>query len=279
MDYKIIYDEKLPLKGIIQIIHGMSEYSMRYLDFSEYLNSKGYGVVLSDHLNHGENAYKNNTLGYFEDSFEVLVKNQMEITEDLREKYPNIPLYILGHSMGSFIGQEHMKHMSYIVDKYIFMGSCGERKLIVILGKYLFKLVSIFIKKPKLIFNKILFGKFKEDYSWLMTDKIALKEYLDNPLCGFPYVPTFYYNFLDFLSNLYKKESFSQVRKNIPLLIISGEKDPIGLYGKGVKNLCNFYENLNFTRVVLKLYSDEGHEILNGLKKKEVYDKICNFLG
>lgn len=284
---KIIYDNENPPIGVVQIIHGMSEYSNRYQEFTTFLNKNRYVAVLSDHRGHGEAALTNNTLGMFSDSFDILVFDQVNISKIIKEKFPELPIFILGHSMGSFIAQKHMKVYSKEKFSYIFMGSCYERKFMTFIGKALFKSISFLTSNPKKIFNKIIFlganskinDKNKNSSSWLSRDPKVVDEFLKDPHCGFNYTPKFYYNFLDFLSKLYETNSFNFVNKNTPILIISGEDDPIGLYGVGVKALYNFYHNLNFTNLSLKLYKNSRHEILNELNKKNVYEDILFWLN
>lgn len=260
----------------------MSEYSKRYMDFADFLNRNRYIVVLSDHRGHGEDALKNGTLGAFSGSFDILVFDQVNISKKLKEQFPNLPIYILGHSMGSFIAQKHMKVYSKEKFSYIFMGSCYERKFMTFIGKILFKSISFFTNNPKKIFNNIIFlgtnsrvkEKGKNSSSWLSRNPEVVKEFLNNPHCGFSYTSKFYYNFLDFLSKLYNKPSFNFIDRETPILIISGEDDPIGLYGIGVKSLYNFYLNLGFKLLSLKLYKNCRHEILNELNKSQVYEDI-----
>ncbi|WP_432205198.1 alpha/beta fold hydrolase (plasmid) [Cetobacterium somerae] len=265
----------------------MSEYSNRYLEFTNFLNKNRYVVVLSDHRGHGEKALLNGTLGNFTGSFDTLVFDQVNISKEIKELFPNLPIFILGHSMGSFIAQKHMKVYSKEKFSYIFMGSCYERKLMTLIGKVLFKSISLLTSNPKKIFNDILFlgtnSRIKEEgknsSSWLSRDPEVVKDFLQDPHCGFSYTPKFYYNFLDFLSKLYKKDSFNFVNKKTPILIISGEEDPIGLYGIGVKSLYNFYKTLEFKNISIILYKDCRHEILNELNKKNVYKDILKWLN
>lgn len=260
----------------------MSEHSERYINFANFLNENRYIVVLSDHRGHGEEAFKNGTLGIFSSSFDILVFDQVNISKNIKEQFPDLPFYILGHSMGSFIAQKHMKVYSKEKFNYIFMGSCYERKFMTFIGKALFKSISFLTNNPKKIFNDIIFlgtnskinDKNKNSSSWLSRDSKVVKKFLDDPLCGFSYTPKFYYNFLDFLSKLYNKSSFNFVNRDTPILIISGADDPIGLYGLGVKSLYDFYLNLGFKKMSFKLYKDCRHEILNEINKQQVYEDI-----
>ncbi|MGL6154416.1 serine aminopeptidase domain-containing protein [Cetobacterium sp.] len=283
---EIIYPKGETPLAIVQIIHGMGEHSKRYLDFVKFLNKNKIAVALSNHRAHGLHAYENNKLGKFSKSFKVLVFDQIEISKQIKKFYPKIPLFILGHSMGSFIAQGHMKISSKIIEGYIFMGSCYQDRFLVKSGKVLFKTISLFSKNPRKIFNNIFFlganSKIKDtnknNFSWLSTDSKVVQNFIEDPLCGFPYTPIFYYNFLDFLSNLHRKNNFDFVKKNIPIFLISGLEDPIGLYGKGVKELYNFYRNLGFTKLSLKLYKNFRHEILNEINKEKVYEDILQWI-
>jgi len=283
---QIIYKNEAYAVGVVQIIHGMSEHSGRYLDFAEFLNKNRYIVILSDHRGHGIKASNANALGSFTGSFETLVFDQVNISQEIKKLYPDLPVFILGHSMGSFIAQKHMKVYSEENFSYIFMGSCFERKAITLLGKIIFKFISLLTKNPKKIFNNLIFlgvnskisDSNKNSSSWLSRDKKEVQKFLNDPYCGFSYAPKFYYNFLDFLSNLYDKDSFGFVNKNTPIFIVSGERDPIGLYGKGVKALFNFYISLGFKKVSFKLYSECRHELLNELNKGEVYQDILKWI-
>lgn len=283
----ILYDDIISPKGIVQIIHGMSEHSGRYLEFCKFLNKNKYIVVLIDHRSHGKIAYENKKLGLFYDSFQTLIEDQIIISKNIKKLYPKLPLFVLGHSMGSFIAQEHMKIFSHYIEGYIVMGSCGNNKIITKLGKRLFRIISKFSDKPREIFNDIFFigcnSKVKEEdknkFSWLSRDKTSVDKYIKDPLSGFSYNPNFYYEFLLFLSNLYLKNSFTFLDKTKPILIISGEKDPIGLYGKGVKKIYSFYNNLGCVNLKLILYKESRHEILNEINKNEVYLDILQWVN
>lgn len=274
------------IKGIVQIIHGMAEYSERYIEFADFLKSKGYIVVLSDHYAHGKKAYNENKLGVFEKSFDTLIVDQLEISKNMRKLYPKINITILGHSMGSFIAQEHMRRFKDENTSYIFMGSCYQRRAITWLGKILFKIFLRVGNIPKSFYNLILFlgvnsrikDRNKSKFSWLSRDEEVVKKFQEDRYCGFIYSTNFYSMFLDFIFSLNKQGNFVGVDKRKEILIISGDSDPIGNYGLGVKKLYNYFLNEGFKDIELKLYRGARHEILNELNKKEVYQDILKWL-
>lgn len=280
-----ILENKNP-RGVIQIIHGMGEHLERYYDFSKYLNENGYIVILSNHIGHGKEALKEKKLGIIEGEFGELVKNQMELTRYFEKKFPTLPFYILGHSMGSFIAQGHLKNCGEKSYNYIFMGSCYEKRFLTILGKQIFQLISWFGNKPRKFFNKIIFlganlkikDKDKNNFSWLTRDKNEIEKFIKDSACGFTYPPNFYKSFLDYIYKLHKKGNFEKVDKDKNILIISGEDDPIGLYGKGVKNLYSYFKGEGFEKIEMKLYSGGRHEILNEMNRDEVYQFLLDWI-
>lgn len=269
--YNIIGDSNHP-RAIIQIIHGMHEYSARYKNFAEFLASKDFLVILSDHKGHGKKALENGTLGKLDEDFSCLVEKQIKITKEFKEKFPNIPLFVLGHSLGSFVAQEHMKTTSSLVEGYLLLGSRGKRKLETFVGKHVMKGVTKIFNNPCNFCNFLLFKQM--NYSWLTKDKKAIENYINDPLCNFSYTPKFYFHLLDFIDNLYNKKDFENVNRNLPLFIISGEKDIIGVCGRSVKKLFKFYKNLGFSDIYFKLYKNDRHELLHEADKFKIYEDI-----
>ena len=228
------------IKGIIQIIHGMSEYKGRYADFINFFKKNGYLVFIQEHKYHGESFFNN--LGLFQDDFKILIEDQITFSKNLRKKYPDIPIYIFAHSMGSFIAQEHMKSCSSIIDGYILAGSSYKPFFLWKFARYFSVIFNkIYKNKRADLIQKIMFlgydSKFKKDNiknSWLTRNISSVKEYNDNPLTGFSYSSSFYKDFFHFLDTLYQKNSFNDIKRNEPILIISGSFDPVGNFETNV---------------------------------------------
>lgn len=272
------------IKGIIQIIHGMCEYKKRYIHFIEYFEKAGWKIEMIDHIHHGENVENKEEIGIFKNDFNNMIENQINFTKELKKKYKNIPIIIFGHSMGSFIAQEHMKRCEDIVEGYIICGSCYRQKFLWYLGEKLsYLLDKIYKNKRATIIRKMIFlnsnGKIKKEYyynenSWLSRDIEEVKKYSKDENCGFTYSSSFYKEFFIFLNKLYSEDEFKKVTKTKPIFIISGSMDPVGLYGKGVRDLKKFYEKLKFENVDFKLYKDARHELHNEINRDEVFNDI-----
>ncbi len=277
------------IKGIIQIIHGMSEHKDRYKHLFKYFSERGYLVVLKEHLHHGHNNIDQKKIGIFENDFNQLIIDQVNYTKELKKLYLETPIYILGHSMGSFIAQEHLKLCYNIVDGYIICGSCYKTPFLWKLAEYLsFFMNKIYKNKRAYFIKKLVFlnsnSKVKSEYfynenSWLSRDIEEVKTYCNDDLCDFTYSGSFYSDFFYFLNRLYLPTSFEKINRDLPIYIISGDMDPVGRYGKGVIQLNNFYKKLNFTNVQYKLYPNARHELHNEINRDEVFFNIEKWLN
>lgn len=270
--------------GIIQIIHGMSESKERYQDFINFFEKNNYLVFIKEHKYHGKKFINN--LGIFQNNFNDLINDQILFSQQLRKKYPNIPIYIFAHSMGSFIGEEHMKTSSNIINGYIFAGSSYKPFFLWKFARYFsFLLDKIYKNKKAPLIHKIMFlgynHKFKKDNlknSWLTRNLNSIRNYNNNPLTGFVYSSNFYKDFFYFLDNLYEINSFKNISKNIPILFISGAYDPVGNFKKNVILLKNFYLNLNFSNLKLKFFENCRHELHNETNNIEIFNFILNWI-
>lgn len=278
-----VWDNVKKPKAVVKIAHGMAEHSARYADFAEFLNSRGYIVVMNDHRGHGLTAAKD-SLGYEQgDMWTNNVKDQLAILDYCRDKW-GLPLFMMGHSYGSFVTQavieEHpdvngfvlcgsnfMKGASFSLCRLIAKGMCKHKG-----GRHPAELIV------KLSF-KMYEKKFPGENAWLNRDEAEVKKYNDDPMNGFTCSANFYRSFMNGIRNLYKNEFYSQIDKDKPLLIIAGGDDPVGNYGKGVKKLDKFYRSkVGATDVTLHLYDGARHEILNEQCKDQVYADVAEWL-
>lgn len=273
------------MKGIVLIVHGMCEHSLRYEDFSKFLNENGYSVYAYDHRGHGDSILENETKGYLgQDGFNKMVLDLDTVVSSIKEKHPETKLYLLGHSMGSFVTQRYIQLYDK-ADAVILSGSNYSTKQLGF-GKFISKLACIFKgeRKDGKFLEKLSFGAFNKPFTpnrtpfdWLSRDEKEVDKYIEDDNCGFICSNRFYYDFFSGLLTTSKKENMAKINMNTPILIMSGEKDPVGGFGEGVRALYNVLSNIAFN-VQLKLYPEARHEILNELNKDEVYHDILNWL-
>lgn len=280
-------DVKNP-KGIVQIFHGMAEHSTRYDHFARFLNQNGYVVVADDHRGHGKTGEKK-TLGYLhEDGFNNIVLDEKYISDFIKKEYKYLPLIILGHSFGSFIAQEYLIRYSREIDGIIFSGSAKNDGLDIKAG-YLVATMQKQLcddRKQAKFIDKLAFGGFnnsvknpKTKFDWLSRDGEQVQKYIDDKYCAFVPSINFYYHLFGGLLKLYKEDRIKEIRKNIDILVTSGDRDPVGKHGRSVKRLYMQYESLGIEKTKLKLYEEGRHEMLNEINKEEVYKDILEFIN
>ncbi len=280
--------EKAPV-AIIQIAHGMAEHGERYADFAEYLCSKGFAVIADDHIGHGKSVKDNSDLGYFgeEGGWDAFVEDEKAITDMITAQYPDLPVIFFGHSMGSFIAREYLRR--YGDDKRIaggiICGTSGKNPASAIAINLAGIIASIKGSHHKSEFiNKMAFGPYNKKcegetaFDWLTTDKEQVRKYIDDEFCGYLFTAAGYKDLFTILTVVSGKSWYEKMPKNLPLLIISGEDDPVGNYGKGIKQVYNDLMAAGAKDVTLKLYAGMRHEILNEIKKDIVYEDISSWM-
>lgn len=281
--YINIWDTVINPKGIIQIIHGMSEYGARYEQFAHYLNLKGYIVVANDHYGHGKSV--ENFYGELSSKgFYTLIEDEVFISNFLHEQY-NLPVHIMGHSMGSFISQFLMlKDLDY-VNSFTLLGSNYTRNFKTYFGIKIVNFVSCFRnKKEDYFIDKLMFGSFNKrferrtKFDWLSKNRRNVDAYIKDSHCGQVYPTLFYKSFLKAIYDLNISSRFNKISNKRSLLILSGASDPVGQYSKGVMRLNDFFERNNF-KVQFKLYDSLRHELLNENEKVIIYEEILNFIN
>ncbi len=268
--------------GVVQIFHGMAEHCGRYDAFAKYLNSLGFMVVADDHRAHGRTDEE--TLGYCDgDIWEDTLKDLLLINKTYRGRYQDKKYVIFAHSYGSFLAQRYVQ-LNDGLNQRLFDGVilCGSSKmdgLPVMAG-------HIFAKngkpdKPAEFIKKMSFDAYNKkckEGTFVSSIVAECERYSADKYCDFVCSNNFYKGFFNGLKQLYKKENLSKVNADLPLLIISGDKDPVGDYGRGVKRLCKMYEQLGLKKVKMHLLPDNRHEILNDTGKEEALKIIADFI-
>ncbi|WP_025728727.1 alpha/beta hydrolase [Atopobacter phocae] len=280
-----------PAKGVVQIAHGMAETASRYEHFAKALNENGWIVYANDHRGHGESADSKEQLGYLGETkgFERLVSDMDMLTTIIRNENPTLPIYLFGHSMGSFASQRYLMDYHNRIDGVILSGSNGEQGLLTLnAGQLLAQLeMSIRGKKAKSrLMNQLIFGRYnrlfkpkRTGFKWLSRDKHEVDKYVQNPYAGGIFPTSFYVYLINNLKYIENQKNFYKIPKNIPIFIISGSDDPVGDYGKGVKKLYQRYKQLLVKSVEMKIYHQARHELLNETNKDEVIVDIINWLN
>ena len=276
------------IEGIVQILHGMVEYIDRYDDFARYLCNLGFAVAGDDHRGHGFTAGEEN-LGKVPDGHTYFdtVDDAIILTDYLQSKYPDVPTIVFGHSYGSFLAQGYIQQNSDKINGCVLCGSARMDNSDVKMGR---KVANMQFKlygkdKPANLIRKLSFGGYDKPFkhekrknAWLNRDVDACEKYNNDKFCNYTMSIGFYKYFFDGLIKIYEQERLDKINKDLPLFIISGDKDPVGNMGKLVRELYDLYVDNGIKNVKIKLYNNARHEILNELNKAEVYQDVSDWI-
>ncbi|WP_290773857.1 alpha/beta hydrolase [Anaerofustis sp.] len=277
-------DDKV--KGVVQISHGMAEHKERYFDFMNYLVQKGYLCVIHDHRGHGESIDKKDNLGYFyDDSGEMIVKDLYIILKKIKKEYENVPYFIFAHSMGTLVARNFLKEFDHEIDGLILSGPPYENKMANLGIKITEKIEKFKGEHYRSTFiNTLAFGSFDDKFEekiknkWLNSDINEVKKYNDNPLCGYIFTLNGFKNLFKMVNKAFKKEEYKVRNKNLPILFLAGEDDPVIGGEKRFLESINFLKNIGYKNTKHILYYGLRHEILNEVNKCEVYKDILKFI-
>ena len=269
----------------VVLVTGMAEASYRYDEFAHFLNEHGYGVYCIDHYGQGMNTEKPEDMGVwpkggFRKAVQMVYANAMEVVKLGK------PVYVFAHSMGSFVTQEFIQVYGNMIDKVVLCGSCGKQ-VAAKMGAFISNITCLFHDRDTYqakAMHKLTFGAYnkkvpdaKTSCDWLSHNEESIQEYLNDFRCN--YIPTagFYKEFMAGLNRIHRKKNVAKVPYDLPILLIAGEEDPVGHYGKGVESLYKMYRNAGIQDVTMHLYPHFRHEILNELNNEKVLEDILYF--
>lgn len=272
-------------KATLQIVHGMTEHILRYSDLASYLNSRGIAVVGHDHLGHGGTSEEKGFIAE-EDGDQHLVDDTALVAGMVREDFPGIPHIIMGHSMGSFVTRLYLAQHGGDVDGAIIMGTGNQPGYQVTLALSIARMLCRVKGKHhrSQFLNNLVFGNYSKKFDspdlpnrWLCSDPDVLKAYDEDPNCGFLFTDSAYRDLFTLIRRVEREEGFGSLPRNLPVFFMSGEEDPVGDFGKGVREAEHVLEKYGI-RPDLKLYPGMRHEILNEKGHEEVYKDIGNWV-
>ena len=274
-------------KGIFIISHGMAEHMGRYKWLISKLNNDGYHVISRDHKGHGINIINGGTPGLFSDN-----NGWLKVRDDLKEtinyaerKFPNLPCFLLGHSMGSWIALATLNNKSSL-KAIILTGSSKLPKLAIILNLIIIK-VDIFINgkfNKSTIMDRLTMRRFNAQFKpnrtlndWISSDEDSVNDYTNDPHCGFIVTSSLWLDLCNGLMMIFNKRYYSELNKDIPILIMSGKNDAASANSKLSIKLYKFLNKI-FSNVK-HMIIDSRHEIFTDLNKHRAYNYLLEFIN
>ncbi len=277
-------------RAIVQLAHGVADHISRYDDFAAYLADNGFIVVGNDHLGHGESINDESELGFFGENsgWELAVGDMRRLYEMTSQEYPKLPYFMFGHSMGSFLVRTYIIRYRAGLSGAVICGTGQQPAPLVeagiLMGKAEIKKNGAMYKSEKL--NTMAFGQYNAAFApsrtlsdWVSRDEAMVDKYVEDPLCG--YIPSagLFVDMLTGIKYISKARNLERMKDDLPVLFISGDKDPVGENGKGVIRAYESFLEANMSDVTLKLYHNCRHELLNELNRKDIYRDVLQWLN
>ncbi len=270
-------------RAVVQIAHGLAEHSARYARLAEALNAAGYAVYANDHRGHGPKAAAAD-LGHFADEkgWDKVVGDLWTMNLLIAGEQPGVPIVFLGHSLGSFLGQDFVARHSDALAGAVFSGSSGKPPAIATVGGIVARAERLRLGKrgKSPLIDSMWFGAYNKPFSrtafdWLSRDEKEVDAYVADPYCGFPFTTQLAIDVLDALPGLLSPTRLARIRKNLPIYIFSGERDPVGA---NIQGLIGALKDAGFTRLTTRIYPGARHETLNETNREEVTRDLVQWL-
>lgn len=277
-------------RAVLQIAHGIAEHIDRYDDFAAFLAQNGILVVGNDHLGHGKSISTPEDLGFFaeENGWDYVVQDMDKLHDLMKADYPNLPYIFFGHSMGSFLTRTYIIKHPEKPDLVILSGTGHQSRALVYSG-YAMAEAIVRAKGPRAdgrLLNDLAFGSYNSkvrfpmtDFDWLSQDFEMVRKYINDPLCGFVAKASLYRDMMGGIKFVTDQKNIDAMNKDTPVYFMSGDKDPVGDYGKGVERAYKAFCKAGLRDVFMRQYPDGRHEMLNELNRQQVCQDVLDWIN
>lgn len=277
-------------RAVVQITHGMIEYRERYQEVAMTLADQGFAVAVCDQLGHGDSVISEDMRGYFSDKpgCICLIRDMHQVRRQMEARYPGLPFFMLGHSMGSFLTRCYMIKYGRELSGVILAGTGRIPTWIAGAGLILLRLMAAgagwHTYSPlaeKTVFSGKygrfdLSGKYPEN-SWLTRDTELARNYYSDSRSQFGFSLNGFYGLADAVYYANDRRMMKQIPENLPILLLSGGEDPLGDFGRGTEKVARLYRKAGVKNTVCRIYPGARHEVLNEINRREVYEDILEW--
>ena len=268
-------------RAVVQIVHGVAEYAGRYDHFARYLAEHGFVVCGEDHLGHGKTV-DDGKYGYFgkKDGWTLVTADVRQLRTLMGERFPGLPYFLLGHSMGSFLARTYLCAYPGTVDGCILSGTGQEKPALVAAGRAVASAVCA-LRGPEAVsalVDKLSLGAYNRSFrpnrtgaDWICRDPAVVDAYTADPFCQFLPSVSMYHDMMTGLQMLVRPENLKRLDPDTPVYLFAGDRDPVGANGAGVQKVAGLFRQYGVKDVTVKLYPGGRHEMLNETNKEQVY--------
>ncbi|MEG1682868.1 MAG: alpha/beta hydrolase, partial [Oscillospiraceae bacterium] len=261
-------------RAILQISHGVSEYIGRYERLAQVLTAQGFLVAGHDHLGHGLSVADGGARLYFGEagSWDTVTDDLYRLHNLLRRDNPGIPFFLLGHSMGSFLARTYLIRYPGTVDAAVLMGTGQMPAPLVTAGLAVARMEGRRLgwEQSSALIDRLAFGAYNKQFApnrtafdWLSVNPDNVDAYIADPLCGGSASAGLFREMLGGIRFITDGDNLKKMNGNTPILFLSGEDDPVGDGGKGVRRACHSFRKAGVRSAEMKLYPGLRHELLN----------------
>jgi len=295
-------DSQDKVRAVLHIIHGMAEHALRYKRLAEKLTEAGIEVWAADQRGHGKTANlevngpnKGGLLGHCADGngYILVTDDVRAINEEIKKTRSNVPLFLLGHSWGSFIAQNYIEYSNIDKDKIkingcILSGTKGPDGFIIKAGVPIMTLLAMLKgqRKGSILAYSMADGPYNKTFKpnrtpfdWLSRDEQEVDKYVKDPLCGFLCSSGFYRDLAKLLYNIHRHDAMARIDRSLPVYVFSGSADPVGDMGKSPTALVDAYRNIGINDCYFVLYPGARHEAFNETNREEVIDNLLSWIN
>lgn len=276
-------------RGVVQIVHGISEYIDRYAPVARFLSSHGFVVAGCDHLGHGRTALGSEEYGFFaeKNGWHTVSADVRRLRVLMGQRFPDLPCFMLGHSMGSFLARTYLIDWPGTLTGCILSGTGQEPPALVAAGRLLADGVckTSGPRTHSKLIEQLAFGAYNKQFTpartradWISRDEKVVDAYVADPLCSCMPSAGMFRDMMEGLQYIAKKNNLEKMDPGTPVYFFSGDQDPVGQNGKTVQTVVGFFEQAGCTDITLRLYPEGRHEMMNELNREEVFSDLLNWL-
>jgi alpha-beta hydrolase superfamily lysophospholipase len=276
-------------RAVVQLAHGMAEHSARYARLAQALTDRSYAVYASDHRGHGKTAAGPEQLGHFADrgGWAAVVSDQLSLLDEIGSRHPGLPLFLMGHSMGSYIARAVAWRRGEALSGLILSGTTHDRPIAYRVARLIagVERVRVGRRGASNVISRLTFDGFnrrfanpRTGFDWLSRDADEVAKYIADPLCGFSCSAQLWWDVLGGLAEICTPRNLARMPKTLPVYVMAGELDAVNNRLAGIRKLRAALEKAGLASITVRVYPQARHELANETNRDEITSDLLAWL-